>query len=119
MSAAGVCPRGFVAPAYAYTRTLRRELDSGFDWWAGLVRVHANGSSLTAPAHGLGVSGPFKRLLSPHTAWLGTRVAPGQVLRIDVHPADFDHPRHVRALERMLRVARGRSMVTYDELVAG
>ena len=40
----------------------------------------------------------------------------GKVLRLDLHPADFDHPRHVLALERVLRRARHRVAVTYDDL---
>ena len=35
---AGVRPRGFVAPAYAYTDALRETLAASFDWWASLVR---------------------------------------------------------------------------------
>jgi predicted deacetylase len=119
MSAAGIRPRGFVAPAYAYTRSLRDELEDRFEWWAGLVGIHRAGRrTVLAPAHGLGTSGPFKRLVSPLTARAGA-CAGGRVLRIDVHPADFDLPHHVRALESMLRGAAGRSMVSYDELVAG
>ena len=34
---AGVRPRGFVAPAYAYTDALRETLAASFDWWASLV----------------------------------------------------------------------------------
>jgi hypothetical protein len=32
-------------------------------------------------------------------------------------PADFDHPRHVLALEWVLRRAHRHAPVTYDELV--
>jgi uncharacterized protein len=35
---AGVRPRGFVAPAYAYTDALRETLAASFDWWASLCR---------------------------------------------------------------------------------
>jgi predicted deacetylase len=119
MAAAGIRPRGFVAPAYAYTRSLRDEVEERFEWWAGLLGIHRAGRRpLLAPANGLGTSSAFKRRLSPLTATAGSCAA-GRLMRIDVHPADFDHPRHVRALESMLRRARGRSMVSYDELVAG
>jgi hypothetical protein len=37
-------------------------------------------------------------------------------MRIDVHPADFDHPAHMATLEELLARARGRTAVTYDEL---
>jgi predicted deacetylase len=118
MAAAGIRSRGFVAPAYAYTRPLRAVLEDCFEWWAGLARVHRAGRRpLRALAHGLGTSSAAKRALSPVTARAGSAFS-GRVLRIDVHPADFDHPAHVRALEAMLRRAAGRSMVSYDELVA-
>jgi hypothetical protein len=41
----------------------------------------------------------------------------GDLLRLDVHPADFDLPRHKAALERVLGCAEGRRAITYDELV--
>jgi hypothetical protein len=37
-------------------------------------------------------------------------------LRVDLHPADFDRPRHVLALEAVLRGAGRRTAVTYDDL---
>jgi hypothetical protein len=39
-------------------------------------------------------------------------------MRIDVHPADFDLPRHIATLESLLARAAGRDVVTYDELLA-
>ena len=42
--------------------------------------------------------------------------ASGNLLRLDLHPADFDHPRHVLALESVLAGARHRTPVTYDDL---
>jgi predicted deacetylase len=117
MAAAGLRPRGFVAPAYAYTRALRAAVGDAFDWWAGLIGIHRRGESmLLAPACGLGSSTRAKRALSPVLARAGSRTW-GDLVRIDVHPADFDHPRHVRALETMLRHARGRAFVSYDQLV--
>ena len=37
-------------------------------------------------------------------------------MRIDVHPADFELPAHVAALDSLLELAEGRDAVTYDEL---
>jgi predicted deacetylase len=101
---AGVEPRGFVAPAYAYTHALRTTLAGSFDWWAGLVSLHRAGRRATLA--------PVQR-----TGTLGRAFAAGPLLRLDLHPADLDHPRHMRAIERLLlRSAGARVAVTYDEL---
>jgi predicted deacetylase len=113
---AGLEPRGFVAPGYAYTPALRRELATGFDWWATLMRVWTGrGVRHDALAVGVGGSTPMKRVLSPTMA-RAAALAAGPVLRLDLHPADFDMPRHVLALEHLLRRARGRRAITYDDL---
>jgi predicted deacetylase len=114
---AGVQPRGFVAPAYAYTDALREIVAGSFDWWAGLVRVHAPARSTLAPALTLGTSSAVKRLSSPWLVRAGS-LAAGGVLRLDLHPADLDHPRHIGAVEGVLKRARRRvrEAVTYDDL---
>jgi hypothetical protein len=113
LQAAGLQPRGFVAPAYAYTRTLRRELRRQFDWYGGLLTVHGR-RRLCTPAHGLGTSTELKRRTSPMTLRAGSSL-PGEVLRVDVHPADFDLPGHVAALDAVLSRRRLRT-VSYDDL---
>ena len=111
-------PRGFVAPGYAYTRALRRVLADSFEWFADLRCVRSRtGRALPARALCLGSSTPLKRALSPalvRAAALGA----GAVMRLDVHPADFDLPRHVAALEALLERAAARAVVTYDQLLA-
>jgi predicted deacetylase len=117
---AGVEPSGFVAPAYAYTPELRRALSRRFSWWAELRRLHrpaAGIDSRLAPAWGMGAEGRLGRALSPPLIRLGGLIG-GEVLRLDVHPADLDHPRHVMALEWVLARSRGRAPITYDELLA-
>jgi predicted deacetylase len=104
---AGVEPRGFVAPAYAYTSVLRRELASAFDWWATLLRHVGPEHASLAPA------------LSLSRSAIGVRagaLASGRLLRLDLHPADFDRPRHVLALEAVLAGSKRRTPVTYDDL---
>ena len=119
---AGLEPRGFVAPAYAYTPALRRALAGRFEWWADLLRLRRAGLGaggrrvLLAPALGLGSSGPLKRSLSPVLMRALAASAPG-VLRIDIHPADLAHSGHVRTLGSVLERAAGRLAVTYDELL--
>ena len=98
---------GFVAPAYAYTPALRRELAAGFDWWATLLRFVGRDRAALAPAVALRRSPLAVRAAA---------LASGRVLRLDLHPADFDRPAHVLALESVLRGARRRSAVTYDDL---
>jgi predicted deacetylase len=114
---AGIQPRGFVAPGYAYTGALRATLATTFDWWAGIGRLHrvCDDRTTTAPALTLGTSTRFKRWTSPGIVRAGALLS-GDLLRLDLHPADLDHPRCVAAVERVLRRARDRSAITYDEL---
>ena len=59
--------------------------------------------------------------LSLRRSPLGVRaraLAAGRLLRLDLHPTDFDRPRRVLALEAVLRGAASRRAVTYDELAA-
>ena len=86
---------------------LRRELAAGYDWWATVMRLVGRERDTLAPA------------LSLRRSALGVRarsLTAGRVLRLDLHPADFDRPRRVLALEAVLRGASGRRAVTYDEL---
>jgi predicted deacetylase len=120
---AGVEPSGFVAPAYAYTSALVQALAFRFRWWAGLWRLHDAVQSSRArprlvPAWGMGTQGPLPRVFSPALIRLGALLC-GDVLRLDVHPSDLQHPRHVLALEWALRHNRRRLAVTYDDLLEG
>ena len=111
---AGVPPRGFVAPGFAYTTVLREHLAARFDWWATLLTFRGVGTA-HSPALCLGTSGALKRATSPALIRAGANLS-GHLLRLDLHPADFDHPRHVLAVERVLRRAHNRVAVTYDDL---
>jgi len=136
---AGVEPDGFVAPAYAYTAALRRSLGVRFDWWAELLRVHridhaferhaeharGNGEhdagehrarAPLSPAWGPAAAGPLGRALAPVLVRAGS-LLPTATLRLDVHPAYLQHPRHMLALEWVLERANARqNAVTYREL---
>lgn len=115
---AGIEPRGFVAPAYAYTPALRATLCERFTWWAGRLGLHDGRGSRFAPAFGLGAAGDLRQVASPLLLRAGARLA-GPVLRLDLHPVDLDHPRRVLALEHVLRgCAHGRTSVTLDEVCA-
>jgi predicted deacetylase len=127
---AGIEPDGFVAPAYAYTATLRQTLNLKFRWWAGLLRVHraqpqlqlhaAAGESSRAcqlsPAWSLTGAGPVSRTLSPSLV-RASALLPTDTLRVDLHPTDLQHPRHMMALEWVLaRSSSRRTAITYREL---
>jgi predicted deacetylase len=131
---AGIEPDGFVAPAYAYTPALRLALRARFRWWASLLGLHgpltveraapstderaapASWRRL-APAWSLGNEGRPGRALSPALIRAGGLCA-GRTLRLDLHPADLDYPRHTLALEWVLRHAVSRAAATYDELAS-
>ncbi len=122
---AGIEPDGFVAPAYAYTPALRSVLPRRFRWWAGLLGLHQRAGEasdergrLLAPAWGLGTAGPLQRALSPSLIRAGSLLC-GSTLRLDLHPADLQHPRQMIALEWVLgRAGRRREAITYDQLLA-
>ena len=121
---AGLEPDGFVAPAYAYTPALRRLLPGKFRWWASLMGIHRtlaltdeDQRRLLAPAWGMGTASPMRRVISPALIRAGSLVC-GETMRLDLHPADLRHPRHMMALEWVLNRAGGsRQAITYDQLV--
>ncbi|HEX4838320.1 MAG TPA: DUF2334 domain-containing protein [Solirubrobacteraceae bacterium] len=146
---AGIEPRGFVAPGYAYTPALRRTLVLRFQWWAALLGLHrahpakariavdgergawaqrrpwtrasprSERRELLGPPIALSSSGRLRRALSPALLRAGALVS-GTTLRLDLHPSDLDHPNHMLALEWVLhRSACTREAVTYEELAMG
>ena len=94
LTLAGVEPRHFVAPAYTYTSVLRREFAVAFDWWATLLAARRTRSRPRSPQR--------YRSAARGSASVPGRLAAGRRLRLDLHPADFDRPRHVLALESVL-----------------
>ncbi len=121
---AGIEPRGFVAPGYAYTPALRRTLGERFQWWAALLGVHraqpkrSRRHELLGPPIALSSSGRLRHALSPALLRAGA-LASGATLRLDLHPSDLDHPSHMLALEYVLKhSASRREAVTYDELAS-
>jgi predicted deacetylase len=118
---AGIEPDGFVAPSYAYTAALRETLSRRFRWWASLLRVHDIATPVLGarepllPAFSLFSAGPLSRILSPPLVRLAA-VLPSANLRLDLHPADLRHPRHMMALEWVLQHAHERLPITYAEL---
>ena len=121
LALAGVEPRGFVAPAYAYTPALRRELAADFDWWATLLRLVGRERAALAPAFSLrssvlaplraphrgagrrraAAARPAPRRLRPPAARAGARGRPAQ--------RRAPHPGHLRRalLSRLTRPRLG------------
>ncbi|HTA35604.1 MAG TPA: hypothetical protein VK761_02715, partial [Solirubrobacteraceae bacterium] len=102
----------------------RSVLPRRFRWWAGLLGLHGRVSAgerdrrLLAPAFSMSASGPLQRAFSPALIRAGGMFG-GRTLRLDLHPADLQHPRHMIALEWVLGRAGGRRQaITYDELLA-
>ena len=110
-------PAGFVAPGYAYTRALREVLAiSPFRWSADLGGVDTRGAGrIRSRALCLGSSTPLKRALSPTVVRAAAR-GDAELMRLDVHPADFDLPGHLATVEAILELAAGRRIITYDDL---
>ncbi len=138
---AGIEPRGFVAPGYAYTPALRQTLSERFQWWAALMGLHraqpapssasigpslpprwrttqsdGRRRELLGPPIALSSGGRLRRLVSPALLRAGA-VLSGSTLRLDLHPSDLDRPSHMLALEWVLsHSAHGRDAVTYEQL---
>jgi len=124
---AGIEPKGFVAPGYAYTPALRQALSERFQWWAALLGLHRprplEGSKgehrrTLSPPMTLASASGLRRAFSP--ALMRARgLLSGEVLRLDIHPADLERANHMLALEWLLaRATADREAVTYDELAA-
>ncbi|MBO0769100.1 MAG: DUF2334 domain-containing protein [Solirubrobacterales bacterium] len=111
-------PRGFIAPGYAYTPALRGVLEERFSWFGDVRGVTLSGESLRSPALRLGTSTTLKRVLSPPLLSARAHGTRGTLLRLDIHPRDFELPRHLAAVEQALCAAQERHVVTYDELSA-
>jgi predicted deacetylase len=110
-------PVGFVAPGYAYTRALRDALArSPYGWFADLGGVDTRRCGrIRSRALCLGSSTPLKRALSPTVVRAAAR-GDAELVRLDIHPADFDLPGHVATVESILELAGGRRVITYDQL---
>ncbi len=111
-------PLGFVAPGYAYTQALRRELRSSYQWFAELRCVQVGERlRLNSPALCLGASTALKRRLSPAYVRFAANRNVSDLMRLDIHPADFDLRGHIATIEAVLARAQMREPVTYDELL--
>ena len=122
---AGIEPDGFVAPAYAYTPALRRVLPREIPLVGRACcactapsRRQRTRAHRLVPAWGMGTESRMRAPSRPPLIRAGSLVC-GRTMRLDLHPADLEHPRHMLALEWVLgRAGRRREAITYDELLA-
>jgi hypothetical protein len=98
-------PDGFVAPAWLFTSALPpllRRMD--FGWTEDHRAVHAlrDGQRIPAPVITWATRTPFRKWSSIRgTPILLSRWRNRPVLRLAVHPHDFDHPDTVASIERV------------------
>lgn len=119
----GEPPRGFVPPAWLYDASLPPVLrEHGIRYFEDHRRVYDldAGTALDAPVVTWATRTPLRKWTSilgtPALRW-AWRNRP--VLRLAVHPFDFDHPETVASIRRVWGAAlAGRSQARYDE-VAG
>ena len=111
---AGIEPDGFVAPAYAYTPALRDALRAQVPLVGGPAACAPRATRRRDERQRAGCLAPAwsmrRRRPAAPRALAAARSAParccrGDTLRLDLHPADLQHPRHMLALEWVL--ARG------------
>lgn len=111
--AAGLTPRGFIAPAWLLgAEALRAATDAGMEYTTRLGSVHDLRSGEVFPAHSLvySVRNKWRRTASlawNRTLFRCTRNAP--LLRLSIHPGDPSHPaiweQILRLTDEMLRTA--------------
>ncbi len=133
MKLAGIEPRGFVAPGYAYTPALRAHARRALSLVGGIarpaprpsrrcgaLRAHPAGAGLRRvdPGSARVAAETERDLLGPPIALssggrLRRALSPallragalisGTTLRLDLHPSDLEHPNHMLALEWVLK----------------
>jgi uncharacterized protein len=131
---AGLEPKGFIAPGYAYPRALRLSLPGRFRWWADRLRLYAaplvaagspvplvlsprRSERVLSPAWGVSSEDHLRGAVSAFLIRAGSLLG-ARTLRLEVHPGDLDHPRHMLALEWVLRRAgHRREAITYEDLL--
>lgn len=117
----GQSPRGFVAPRWSLRPSLWPLLiRHGFRWSETSSEIVdlPTGRRRPSPVITWATRTPLRKVTSLvgvpllRRWWNGT-----PLLRIAVHPFDFDHPATVRSIERTIAAAvRARRQVSYDEL---
>lgn len=123
LSRSGIAPIGHLPPCYVAPRAAAAQHSRlGVSWWATRWHLHAAGRSFRFPSLGVGASTAVRRAVSP----VGARAAAEAyrhvpVVRIDLHPADIEHPELVGASARILDCLLGqdRRLTTHRDEIAG
>lgn len=120
----GAPPTGFVAPAWLYNEALPPALRAaGIRYYEDHHRVYdtATGRALRAPVVTWATRTPARKwssvLGTPALRWWWRREP---LLRLAVHPYDFDHPATERSIHRVWSAAlAGREQAAYSECFPG
>lgn len=104
----GPWPKGFVPPAWLH----RPDLDGalwrhGFDWTENHAGLRfRDGKRLASPVVTWASRDPVRRIGSRIYCPAAVRTcSKAPLLRLAIHPHDFDHPQLVRSIERTIRLA--------------
>jgi predicted deacetylase len=105
-SCLGFAPEGFVAPAWLFTNSLIPVLrGQGFLWTEDHKGIHDLRTSGVVPAPVITWSArsPLRRIASVRVArLLARRWCDAPILRVAVHPLDFDHPELVSSVRGVI-----------------
>ncbi len=108
-------PHGFIAPAYDYTPALVSVLRERFDWYAERAWVRGQAAEVHSIVLGLGSSAPGIRRFTGAMISLQATFC-GSLMRLDIHPGDFDRPLRRATLDRLITRAGDRRVITYDDV---
>ena len=122
-SCLGADPSGFVAPAWLFNRALIPSLaERGFAWTEDHRRIHRlrDRTPIDAPVITWASRSRARRWAS---TWVSSRLLrrwrESPILRIAVHPCDFDYPSVAENVERTIVAAmRERRLATYENVLS-
>ena len=121
--ALGIVPKGFVAPAWLYRPELPSILASeGFSWTENHQGIENLGATsfIAAPVITWATRNWYMKygslLVCP---WLAHQHRNNQLIRVAMHPHDFDHPQTVANIEKVVRgiLLTERRQVSITDLV--
>lgn len=118
----GIRPSGFIPPAWLYHPDLSQALrTSGMHFWENRNAVQSltSGTSVSAPVITWATRTPFRKttsILGTPVLELAYRARP--LIRLAVHPFDFDHPETVRSIKTVWqRAIKRRDQLSYSDVL--